>query len=92
MTGAEFKEFMSWSSSDERVDYIQPCVRVRMINPCQGDIGVCMRLCESLSSEWRSGQIICFWGDGDHTTIDDTDELEVLDDVWSIPHPDVINS
>jgi hypothetical protein len=89
MTGAEFKVFMS--SSNPMADYIQPCVRVRMINPCEGDVGVCVKLGENLSSIWQSGEIICFWGNGDHTVIDDSDELEVLDDVWGIASPEVTN-
>lgn len=83
MLGNEFKQFMQ--SDDELVDYIQPCVRVRMINPCPGDIGVCFRLGENLADNWQSGKIICFWSDGDQTVIQDTDELEILDSVWDIP-------
>ena len=35
----------------------------------QGERGIAIELGETLSATWRSGKIIVFWADGDHTTL-----------------------
>jgi hypothetical protein len=40
--------------------------------------GIAFMLGESLSDTWRSGDVIIHWANGQHTTCDDDDLLEIV--------------
>ena len=37
----------------------------------EGDRGIALKLGENLSGLWKSGDVIVFWEDGDHTELPD---------------------
>ena len=54
----------------------------------QGDVGIAIRLGEVLSKTWRSGDVIVFWPDGDHTTL--PDEFALLKfDLWTAAEAEI---
>jgi len=51
----------------------------------RGQVGIVFVVGEVLSATWRSGKIIVFWADGEHTILPDEFEvlaIDVFDERW----------
>lgn len=65
----------------EKSDYLGPAAMVRTQH---GD-AIVIRVGENLSETWQSGDILFIWPDGEHTAVDDFEEVEILTpDLWSL--------
>lgn len=54
---------------------LQPAVIIREMK--FQEIGIAICLGENLAKKWQSGDVIVFWPNGDHTTMNPEDEIEI---------------
>ncbi len=55
-----------------------------MVRTQHGD-AIAIRVGESLSDTWQSGDILFLWPDGEHTSVDDAEDIEILiPDLWAL--------
>ena len=75
MTGiVSFRSFRLWLSS-----FSPPYRFCKIKHMSSGSLGVCLVLGESISSAWKSSDIIVHWTDGEHSIPCDEDIIEILD-------------
>ena len=59
-------------------------VRVGEMGNYTGGVAVVLQIGENLSLTWQSGDIMFCWSDGEHTTIHEAQEIEILiPDLWA---------
>jgi hypothetical protein len=67
---------------------LQGCALVR-VHPMKGGhdggIAVALQIGENISETWQSGDLMFCWPDGEHTTVHEDQEIEVLvSNLWMV--------
>jgi hypothetical protein len=71
-------EFQDFEKAMNEGDSLQPVVLISSNAGSGYERGVAIRIGESLSKKWQSGDVMVFWPNGDHTTMHPDDEIEII--------------
>lgn len=69
-------KFKNFEKAMNQLERLGPAI---LIEGLKGEgRGIAIRLGENLSKKWQSGDVIIFWSNGDHTTMDPEDEIRII--------------